>query len=96
MADFLDWFLCCVERAFGGANETLSAVLTKAAFWEHFGATGLTTFQIKVLNRLLDGFEGHLSNAKYAAVAKTSSDTALRDLNGVVAPSGEGADPSMQ
>ena len=34
----------------------------------------------KVLNRLLDGFEGKLTNAKWTALTKTSSDTALRDL----------------
>ena len=37
-----------------------------------------------VLNRLLDGFEGKLTNAKWAALAKTSSDTALRDINDLV------------
>ena len=81
---WLDWFLACLERAFVEAEQTLSAVLTKAAFWERFGAVGLNTRQIKVLNRLLDGFDGHLTNAKYAALAKTSSDTALRDLNDLV------------
>ncbi len=81
---WLEWFLVCLERAFVEAEQTLSAVLTKAAFWEPFGASGLNARQIKVLNRLLDGFDGHLTNAKYAALAKTSSDTALRDLNDLV------------
>ncbi|WP_419756152.1 hypothetical protein [Brevundimonas sp.] len=40
--------------------------------------------QRKVLNRLLDGFEGKLTNAKWAALAKTSSDTALRDISVLV------------
>jgi len=34
----------------------------------------------KVFNRLLDGFEGHLTNAKYAKIANCSPDTALRDI----------------
>jgi Fic family protein len=33
-----------------------------------------------VLNRLLDGFEGKLTTTKYAALAKCSQDTALRDI----------------
>src|SRR3546814_7421521 len=37
--------------------------------------------QRKVVNRLLDGFEGKLTNAKWAAITKASSDTALRDIN---------------
>jgi hypothetical protein len=33
-----------------------------------------------ILNRLLDGFEGKLTTSKYALLAKTSNDTALRDI----------------
>jgi len=35
--------------------------------------------QRKVINRLLDGFDGKLSTSKYAKLAKCSTDTALRD-----------------
>ena len=41
--------------------------------------------QIKILNRLLDGFEGKLTSSKWAALAKCSPDTALRDLNDLIA-----------
>ena len=37
--------------------------------------------QIKLLNKLLDGFEGHLSTSKWAAIGKCSQDTALRDIS---------------
>ena len=37
--------------------------------------------QTLVLNRVLDGMEGKLTNAKWAAMGKCSSDTALRDIN---------------
>jgi Fic family protein len=33
-----------------------------------------------VINRLLDGFEGHLTTSKWAALTKTSQDSALRDI----------------
>lgn len=33
-----------------------------------------------MLNRLLDGLEGKLTTSKWAAIAKCSSDTALRDI----------------
>lgn len=38
-----------------------------------------------MLNRLLDGFEGKLTSSKWAKLAKTSPDTALRDINDLVA-----------
>ncbi len=36
--------------------------------------------QRKVVNRLLDGFEGKLTTSKYAKLTKCSQDTALRDI----------------
>ena len=40
--------------------------------------------QILILNRLLEGFEGRLTNSKYAGLAKCSQDTALRDILSLV------------
>lgn len=37
--------------------------------------------QVKLINRLLDDFEGKLTSSKWAAIAKCSPDTALRDIN---------------
>ena len=37
------------------------------------------------LNRVLDGFKGKLSNAGWAALGKCSADTALLDINGLLA-----------
>lgn len=36
--------------------------------------------QIKLLNRLLDGFDGKLTTSKWAAIAKCSQDTAHNDI----------------
>lgn len=41
--------------------------------------------QVKLVNRLLDGFEGKLTNSKSAAIAKCSPDTALRDITDLLA-----------
>ena len=59
-------FSACLGRAIDGAQTTLKAVLTKARFWETFAATPLNERQRKVVNRLLDGFEGKLTTSKYA------------------------------
>jgi Fic family protein len=44
-------------------------------------ATPMNARQTQVLNRVLDGCEGKLTNAKWAALGKCSADTALRDIN---------------
>ena len=46
------------------------------------GRSGMT--KIKVLNRLLDGFEGKLTTSKWAKIAKCSQDTAYRDILGLI------------
>ena len=74
------WFLDCMLHAIDGAQETLGAVLAKAQFWERFVKEPLNKRQVKVLNRLLDGFEGKLTTSKWAKLAKCSQDTAYRDI----------------
>jgi len=74
------WFLGCLGRAVDGAQETLAAVMDKARFWEQFAKEPLNERQIKVLNRLMDGFEGKLTTSKWAKLAKCSQDTAYRDI----------------
>lgn len=77
---WLGWFLNCLLRAIDGAQGILNAVLNKALFWERFAKEPLSERQIKILNRLLDGFEGKLTTSKWAKIAKCSQDTAYRDI----------------
>lgn len=75
-----EWFLSCLLRAIEGAHDTLETVLGKARFWDRFAKEPLNDRQIKVLNRVLDGFEGKLTSSKWAKLAKCSQDTAYRDI----------------
>ncbi len=75
-----DWFLTCLLSAIKGAQETLATVLDKARCWERFAKQPLNERQIKILNRLLDGFDGKLTTSKWAKIAKCSQDTAYRDI----------------
>ncbi len=77
---WVEWFLECLGSAIDGAQIMLRSILAKARFWESAAAIELNPRQRMVLNRLLDGFEGKLTTSKYAALAKCSHDTALRDI----------------
>ena len=81
---WLEWFLGCLLRAIQSADETLAQVLAKARFWQHWAGTPLNDRQIKLLNKLLDGFDGKLTSSKWAAIGKCSQDTALRDITELV------------
>ena len=80
VTDWLEWFLTCLLRAIEGAQEMLAAVLAKASFWRRWAGTPMNDRQIKLLNKLLDGFDGKLTSSKWAAIGKCSQDTALRDI----------------
>lgn len=81
---WLQWFLGCLLRAVQGAGTTVDHVLVKARFWQRWAGTAMNERQIKLVNRLLDGFEGKLTSSKWALIAECSADTALRDINELV------------
>lgn len=77
---WLAWFLGTLGRAVATAQVTLDGVLGKARFWQQWAGTPMNERQVKLLNRLLDEFDGKLTSSKWAAIAKCSADTALRDI----------------
>ena len=88
VTEWLRWFLDTLRRAVDQAQHTLDAVLSKARFWQQWAAPislAMNERQVKLINRLLDGFEGKLTTSKWATIAKCSPDTALRDINELVA-----------
>jgi Fic family protein len=88
ITDWMKWFLESMSRAILNSNELLSNVMLKARFWKHYAQTKLKKRQSKVLNQLLDagrgGFEGGLTNRKYAGMAHVSRATAQRELADLV------------
>lgn len=76
--------IVALHRAVDQAQQSVDAVLAKARFWQRFIGVPMNERQIKLVNRLLDGFEGKLTSSKWAAIAKCSPDTALRDINELV------------
>ena len=82
---WLTWFLACLGRAFEGAEVTLASVMAKARFWERHRNAPFNDRQRAIINRLLNGFEGKLTSSKWALLAKCSQDTALRDIDDLIA-----------
>lgn len=85
VTEWLAWFLDTLHRAVEQAQHPLDSVLAKARFWQRWATTSLNERQVKLLNKMLDGFEGKLTSSKWASVAKCSPDTALRDINDLLA-----------
>ena len=78
------WFLECLTRGIENAQQLLATILAKASFWEAHAHQLLNERQVKILNRLLDGFEGKLTSSKWAAINRCSQDTANRDIRDLI------------
>ena len=85
VTEWLLWFIDTLHRAVDQAQHTVDVVLAKARHWQRWATLPMNGRQVKLLNRLLDGFEGKLTSSRWAAIAKCSPDTALRDINDLVA-----------
>jgi Fic family protein len=59
--------------------------LSKARFWEEHRDAPLNERQRLMLNTLIDGFEGKLTSSKWALMTRCWQDTALRDIEALVA-----------
>jgi len=62
----------------------LNRILFKADFWKKQSNIKINKKKKKLLNKILDGFEGKLTSSKWAKIAKCSKDTAIRDINDLI------------
>ena len=84
ITEWVLWFLSCLGRSIQSAEQTLEHILHKAEFWRIHADVVLNERQHKFVNRLLDGFEGHLTSSKWAKMSRCSQDTALRDIQDLI------------
>lgn len=84
ITEWLDWFLHCLKNAMLATENTTQKILHKAEFWKLHEYTPINERQRMMLNKLFDDFEGKLQTSKWAKIANTSTDTALRDIKDLV------------
>jgi Fic family protein len=88
LTEWMNWFLGCMAKALMHSSALLANVMQKARFRQHHAQTELNDRQRKVLNQLLEagpsGFEGGMTNRKYAGMTHVSRATAQRELADLV------------
>lgn len=84
ITEWILWFLNCLTNAIKATEDILSKVLYKAEFWKQHSTTILNERQQKIINKLLDGFDGKLTSSKWGKINKCSQDTALRDIQDLI------------
>lgn len=80
ITEWIVWFLECLRKAILSSNTIIDKVVQKHLFWVRNAGLISNERQQKMLNKLLDNFEGNLTTSKWAKITKTSQDTALRDI----------------
>jgi Fic family protein len=87
ITEWLTWFLGCLDRAIEQSSRISDSALEKELFWQDLKKRNLSPNdrQKKVLNKLFTGFEGKLTRDKWMKITKTSSRTALRDIEELIA-----------
>lgn len=85
ITEWVAWFLTTLKTAVQDAIDKTEHVVRKRQFWDCHSHTPLNERQRKVLNRLLDGFDGKLNSSKWYKICHCSQDTATRDINDLVA-----------
>lgn len=84
ITEWLEWFLLRLSDALHDSEITLDSIVFKHRFWDANRNNIENKRQQLMLEKLLDGFQGNLTTAKWAKITKTSNDTALRDINDLI------------
>jgi Fic family protein len=81
---WIEWFLNCLLNAIDNSEKLLEKIIFKHSFWLRFAAANINSRQRKILNLLMEDFEGVLNTTKWAKIAKCSQDTSLRDIQDLI------------
>ncbi len=85
ITEWLTWYLQKLENALDEAAATVTDILNKSFFWQKVSAVPMTERQTQMLNLFLDGYEAKITSKTWATLAKCSKDTAIRDIQDLVA-----------
>lgn len=85
VTEWLLWFFSCLEAAISRTLRLTGRTVDKARYWEAHRLEEVNERQRKIINRLWDGFDGKLTTSKWAKICHCSQDTALRDINDLIA-----------
>jgi Fic family protein len=82
---WLAWFLQAFTVAVKESMDTIEGAVFRTKFWESVSDLEINSRQKKALSRMLMGWEGRMTNKKYASLTRCSDATATRDLADLVA-----------
>ena len=85
ITEWLSWYADTLSIALDEAENVVSTILNKSIFWQKASTVSLSQRQTDILNLFLDGYEAKITSKTWASLGKCSKDTAIRDIQDLVA-----------
>ena len=85
ITEWISWYASTLAIALDEAENVVSKILNKSIFWQKVSAVSLSQRQTDILNLFLDGYEAKITSKTWASLGKCSKDTAIRDIQDLVA-----------
>ena len=85
ITEWLSWYANTLSIALDEAENVVSTILNKSIFWQKASTVPLSQRQTDILNLFLDGYEAKITSKTWASLGKCSKDTAIRDIQDLVA-----------
>ncbi len=85
ITEWILWYANTLSTALDEAENVISRILNKSFFWQRASAMALSQRQTDILNLFLDGYEAKITSKTWASLGKCSKDTAIRDIQDLVA-----------
>lgn len=82
---WLIWFLDTLFDAISDADNARERLVFKARFWQNIISIDISAGQRKLINKLLDAFEGKMTSSRWANIRGCSQDTVSREINNLIA-----------
>ncbi len=85
ITEWILWYAKTLSTALDDAENVVSTILNKSLFWQNASSVSLNQRQTDILNLFLDGYDAKITSKTWASLGKCSKDTAIRDIQDLVA-----------
>ena len=85
ITEWISWYAGILSTSLDEAENVVSTILNKSFFWQKASTVSLSQRQTDLLNIFLDGYEAKITSKTWASLGKCSKDTAIRDIQDLVA-----------
>lgn len=84
ITNWILWFFKILKEAIKNSELILTKVDFKRQFWQKYADVKMNDRQLKVVKKLVDGFEGNITSSKWTRMTKCTKMTATRDINDLI------------